>query len=73
LIFWPTPGSTCLIFWWLIAGDWTKVPFDDQRHRSSNEILRRHGPIFLGVINLHLSLIFHSTYPSPTSHMPCLA
>jgi hypothetical protein len=22
--------------WWLIGGDWRKVPFDDQRRRSSN-------------------------------------
>jgi hypothetical protein len=30
------PGSTSLIFWWLIGGDWRKVPFDDQRRGSSN-------------------------------------
>jgi hypothetical protein len=24
-----TPGSTGPIFWWLIGGDWRKVPFDD--------------------------------------------
>jgi hypothetical protein len=24
------------IFWWLIGGDWRKVPFDDPRRRSSN-------------------------------------
>jgi hypothetical protein len=23
-------------FWWLIGGDWRKVPFDDQHHRSAN-------------------------------------
>jgi hypothetical protein len=31
-----TPGSIDLIFLWLIGGDWRKVPFDDQRRRSSN-------------------------------------
>jgi hypothetical protein len=36
LIFSPTPGSTRLIFWWLIAGNWRKIPFDDQRRRLSN-------------------------------------
>jgi hypothetical protein len=33
LIFWRMPWSTGLIFWWLIGGNWRKVPFDD---RSSN-------------------------------------
>jgi hypothetical protein len=23
-------------FWWLIGGNWRKVPFDDQHRRSSN-------------------------------------
>jgi hypothetical protein len=36
LIFWPTPGSTGLIYWWLIGGNWRKVPFEYQHHRSSN-------------------------------------
>jgi hypothetical protein len=31
-----TPGSTGLIFWWLIGGDWRKVPFNHQHRRSSN-------------------------------------
>jgi hypothetical protein len=30
----PTPGSTGPICLWLIGGDWRKVPFVDQRHRS---------------------------------------
>jgi hypothetical protein len=24
------------MFWWLIGGEWRKVPFDDQRQHSSN-------------------------------------
>jgi hypothetical protein len=36
LIFWPTPGSTGSIFWWLIGGDWRKVLFIDQSRHSSN-------------------------------------
>jgi hypothetical protein len=34
-IIWQTPGSTGPIFLWLIGGDWRKLLFDDQLHRSS--------------------------------------
>jgi hypothetical protein len=29
------PGSTGVIFWWLIGGNWRKVPFIDQLRHSS--------------------------------------
>jgi hypothetical protein len=62
------PGSTGLIFWWLIWGSWRKDPFDDRScnmaataaildlgfRRLSDERLST-GPIFRCLIGGHQS------------------
>jgi hypothetical protein len=61
-ISWAISMKLQVIFLWLIGGDWRKVPFDDQRRRSSNiaamaailDLLSvdylTNGPIFLWLI-----------------------
>jgi hypothetical protein len=51
-----TPESTGPIFWWLIGGDWRKVPFDD------------HPPLIQdGRYRRHLGFGFHWFWPTPVS------